>query len=59
MIDDAVGKGAVRANTHNRPRHIFEYDFGRPIGTTIRGDSATSLRVIVNKQGKVITAFPY
>jgi len=41
------------------PFKIFEYDFGRAIGTDIAGNSATSLRVVVNPAGKVVTAFPY
>jgi hypothetical protein len=59
MINEAVANGRSRENTHGRPGEIYEYDFGRPIGTTIDGGPATRLRVVVNARGQVVTAFPF
>jgi len=59
MINEAVANGRPRGNTHGRPGEIYEYDFGRPIGTTINGSPASRLRVVVSRRGQVITAFPY
>jgi hypothetical protein len=59
MIGEAVAKGAARPNTLGRPGQIFEYNFGRAIGTDIAGNAANNLRVVVNPAGEVVTAFPY
>ena len=59
MINEAVANGRSSENTHGRPGEIYEYDFGRPIGTTIDGGPATRLRVVVNARGQVVTAFPF
>jgi hypothetical protein len=59
MINEAVANGRSRPNTHGRPGTIYEYDFYRPIGTTIDGGPATRLRVVVNNRNEVITAFPF
>lgn len=59
MIDDAVRNGSFRPNTRGRPGTIFEYDFGGSIGTNIRGNATSRLRVVVDPNGNVTTAFPY
>ena len=59
MINEAVANGRSRENTHGRPGEIYEYDFGRPIGTTIDGGPASRLRVVVSARGQVVTAFPF
>jgi len=59
MIKTATSAGTRRPNTAGRPGSIFEYDFGRIIGTDIEGKAATKLRVVVGPDGNVITAFPY
>jgi len=59
MIYEAVANGHSRQNTHGRPGEIYEYDFGRPIGTTIDGVPANRLRVVINTRGEVVTAFPF
>ena len=59
MINEAVANGRSRENTHGRPGEIYEYDFGRPIGTTIDGGPASRLRVVVSAHGQVVTAFPF
>jgi hypothetical protein len=59
MINEAVANGRPRENTHGRPGEIYEYDFGRPIGTTINGSPASRLRVVISTRGQVVTAFPF
>jgi RHS repeat-associated protein len=59
LINEAVAKGVATPNTFGRPGQIFNYDFGRTIGTDIAGNPATNLRVVVNPAGNVVTAFPY
>jgi len=59
MINEAVANGRSRENTHGRPGEIYEYDFRRPIGTTIDGGPASRLRVVVSGRGQVVTAFPF
>ena len=59
MIETTATQGTVRTNTHGRPGKIAEYDFKRPIGTTINGSPATRLRVVIAPDGYLITAFPY
>jgi hypothetical protein len=59
MINEAVRNGHGRHNTHGRPGTIYEYDLQRQIGTTIDGEPATRLRVVVNNRNEVVTAFPF
>jgi filamentous hemagglutinin len=59
MINEAVTNGRGRPNTNGRSGQIYEYDFGRTIGTRINGSPASRLRVVVNARGLVVTAFPF
>ena len=59
LVNEAVTNGRFRQNTHGRPGQIYEYDFGRPIGITIDGRPAYRLRVVVNRQNQLVTAFPF
>jgi hypothetical protein len=59
MINEAVANGRSRENSHGRSGEIYEYDFGRPIGTAINGSPASRLRVVINTRGQVVTAFPF
>jgi hypothetical protein len=43
----------------NRAGTIAEYHFGRIIGVTTKGKPAYRLRVIINPNGTVKTAFPF
>lgn len=56
LINDAVANGASSAGRFGRT--VYDYDFGRVIGTDINGNPATSLRVVVAPNGSVVTAFP-
>jgi hypothetical protein len=59
MIDATVRGGAFRPNTGGRPGTIFEHNFGPTIGTNAGGRATSRLRVVVDPNGNVITAFPY
>ncbi|MGH2791497.1 MAG: RHS repeat-associated core domain-containing protein [Actinomycetota bacterium] len=59
MIDTTVRQGAFRSNTLGRPGHIYEFDFGTKIGTNLSGDPTSWLRVVVDPDGFVTTAFPF
>jgi hypothetical protein len=59
LVNEAVTNGRLRQNTHGRPGQIYEYDFGRRIGITIDGRPAYRLRVVVNRQNQLVTAFPF
>jgi hypothetical protein len=56
MIDEAVQKGTASSGRFGRTQ--YEYDFGRQIGTDIKGRVATRIRVVVEASGEVVTAFP-
>lgn len=59
IIGETASKGAVRANTNGRAGNIYEYSFGKIIGTNSSGNATSKLRVVLDASGKVITAFPY
>ena len=56
LVNEAIAKGAASADRFGRT--AFEYDFGRVIGTDIGGNPANTLRVVVEPNGTVVTAFP-
>lgn len=58
-VAEAARAGDLRRNTGGRPGTLIEYDFHRAIGTTIDGDQATRIRVVVDERNAVVTAFPY
>jgi len=59
MTDEAARRGAFRPNTQGRPGHIFEHAYPHTIGTSRAGEPTSRLRVIVDNDGRVVTAFPY
>jgi RHS repeat-associated protein len=56
LINEAVHKATPQSSRYNR--QVFEYDFGRTIGTTSNGVPTSRIRVVLDAAGKVITAFP-
>jgi hypothetical protein len=58
-IQEADAIGTSRPNTGGRPGRLLEYDFGRIIGTTITGEKASRIRIVVSDKNQVVTAFPY
>jgi RHS repeat-associated protein len=59
MIQETVLEGTIRPNTLNRPGAIFENDLGVKIGTDIGDSDASWLRVVLNPDNTVRTAFPF
>jgi hypothetical protein len=59
MIEDTVANGSIRPNTLNRPGAIFEYNFGSKVGVDIGGNDTSWLRVVLNPDNTVRTAFPF
>jgi hypothetical protein len=58
MIEETVASGGIRPNTLNRTGWIYEYDFGSKIGIDIGGNETPWLRVVLNPDNTVRTAFP-
>jgi RHS repeat-associated protein len=56
LIEDAVQKGAKSASRFGRTEYV--QDFGRQIGTDIKGRVASRLKVVVEASGEVVTAYP-
>jgi hypothetical protein len=52
MINDTRANGFPRANTLGRPGQIFENTYSSPIGTNGAGVASSSLRVVVDGNGK-------
>jgi hypothetical protein len=59
LVKTTVGAGKKSINSRGRPGSISEYDFGRVIGTDIKGNAASRLRVVVTDSGELKTAFPF
>lgn len=60
LINTTLSRGVIKPNTAGRTSAVYEYDFGYTIGTRgWGGKPSTSLRVIVDEYGYVITAFPF
>jgi hypothetical protein len=59
MINETARSGTFRSNTNGRPGHIYEHSFGGPIGTSSAGGATSSLRVVVDPDGNIVTAFPF
>lgn len=48
----------VGPNTAGRERYIFEQTFSNTIGTSSSGKPLYTLKVVIDENGNVITAFP-
>jgi len=62
-VDDIAQKtihnGSVKKQfRHGRERLVYQHRFNKPVGWKVNGKRAYSVRVITEKNGKVITAFP-
>ena len=55
-VDSALRYGALTPN--GAGAYIVEHNLGRVIGTTIAGDAASSIRVLV-RDSVIQTAFPF
>jgi hypothetical protein len=56
MIEQAAEKGKWTPDRFNRSR--IEFDFGRQIGVDMNGNPVTRMRLIVEPNLDVVTAFP-
>jgi hypothetical protein len=56
LIKEAVQKGAKSASRFGRTEYV--HDFGRQIGTDIKGRVASRIKVVVEASGEVVTAYP-
>jgi hypothetical protein len=59
VINQTAQSGTFRSNTNGRSGRIYEHSFGGPIGTSSAGGATSSLRVVVDPVGNVVTAFPF
>jgi len=57
MITEAAARGRWTADRFGRSR--IEFDFGRQIGVNMNGHAATRLRLVVEPNMIVVTAFPF
>lgn len=48
----------VKQNTSGREGYIFEQTFRQSIGIKANGRLVSTLKVVIDKNGNVITAFP-
>lgn len=46
------------SNTAGRKGYIFEQTFDTPIGASSKGKPLYTLKVVIDENGNVITAFP-
>ncbi len=48
----------IKSNTNGREGYIFEQTFTNPIGTSSNGKPLYTIKVVIDEQGNVVTAFP-
>jgi hypothetical protein len=58
LIAEALRNGAPVSDSHFRPATLYEYRFPQIIGRTIDGAPTNRIRVVVGRDGAVVTAYP-
>ena len=58
LIIEAVHRGMPRPDTNGRSGVLYDYAFPQIIGTTAEGAPTHRIRVVVGRDGTVITAYP-
>ena len=58
LIIEAVHQGTPRPDTNGRSGVLYDYAFPQIIGTTAEGAPTHRIRVVVGRDGTVITAYP-
>ena len=58
MIDITMKNGKKSINMTPNGGFVYIYDFGQIIGTSRYGKSATRLKVVIDKNNELVTAFP-
>lgn len=53
-----IQNGSVRNSTQGQGRKTHQYSFKKPIGYDTNGNRTKTLRVVTDRNGQVITAFP-
>lgn len=57
-IQETLEHGTESVNTFGRPGKRYEYTFPDEVGIDQKGNKVNSVRVVVDEDGEVITAFP-
>jgi len=58
LIAEALRQGTAVADTQFRPTQLYDYSFPHVIGTTSDGTPTNRIRVVVGRDGAVVTAYP-
>lgn len=58
LIAEALRAGHPAPDTNFRPATLYDYGFPHIIGTTVAGAPTSRIRVVVGRDGAVITAYP-
>jgi hypothetical protein len=58
LIGEALRHGTPAPDSHFRPATLYDYGFPTVIGTTIDGTPTHRIRVVVGRDGAVVTAYP-
>ncbi len=58
LIAEALAHGTPVPDSNFRPATLYDYRFPRIIGTTIDGAPTNRIRVVVGRDGAVVTAYP-
>ncbi len=59
-IDDTLRSqdSVIKPNTQGRDGYIFEHTYDHPIGTSPKGAPLSTVKVVIDESGNVVTAFP-
>ena len=58
LIAEALAHGAPVPDSNFRPATLYDYRFPHLIGATIDGAPTNRIRVVVGRDGAVVTAYP-
>lgn len=59
LLTTAAATGTRQPNTNNRPGQIIEYTFKETIGVTSKGAPTSKMKMVLNPDGTIKTAYPY
>ena len=60
LIRSTVANGSIRPGNSGGPsRYVFEHVFDGPVGVNRAGQDAFNVRVVLEPDGSLVTAFPY
>jgi hypothetical protein len=58
LIAAALRDGVPHPDTGSRPATLYDYSFLQPVGVTAEGRPTRRIRVVVGRDGEVVTAYP-